>query len=287
MKRLVHPAVTREVLARHHFQFRKSLGQNFLIDGNILEKIVAAAELDKDCGVLEVGPGIGTLTQMLAEQAGWVVAVEKDERLLPILQETLAGQDHVQIVHGDVLQLDLSALFTRYFGGRRTCVVANLPYYITTPIIMKLLEEHLPLERIVVMVQQEVAERMTARPGGKEYGALSLAVQYYTETRVVCRVPRTVFIPQPQVDSLVMCLKVRQQPAVAVKDPAFFFRVVKAAFAQRRKTLLNNLLHNLPLPCSREQLQAVLKQMGIAPERRGETLSLEEFARLADSLQKM
>jgi 16S rRNA (adenine1518-N6/adenine1519-N6)-dimethyltransferase len=287
MKRLVNPSVTREIVQRHGFHFKKSLGQNFLIDPNILEQIVEAADLSEADGVLEIGPGIGTLTQALAESAGQVVAIEKDGRLLPILRETLASYPNVQIHHADVLETDLHALFEDYFLGKKTSVVANLPYYVTTPIIMKLLEERLPLHHIVVMVQREVAERMTAEPGGKEYGALSVAVQYYTDPRVICRVPRTVFIPQPQVDSVVILLRVREQPRVYVSDPDYFFSVVRASFAQRRKTLLNNLQQNLPNRLPRERITEVLEEIGIDPARRGETLSIQEFARLAEHLRKL
>lgn len=287
MRKLVNPSVTREIVERYGFHFKKSLGQNFLVDSHILDQIVTAAEITKEDGVLEVGPGIGTLTQVLAEAAGQVVAIEKDERLLPILHETLDAYNNVTIHHGDVLETSLQGLFQQYFIGRKVSVVANLPYYITTPIIMKLLEERLPLHTIVVMVQREVAERMAAQPGGKEYGALSIAVQYYTEPEVVCRVPKTVFIPQPQVDSMVIRLRVLDQPKVEVKDPDYFFRVVKASFAQRRKTLLNNLLHNLPHCPAREQLVETLTSIGIDPGRRGETLSIKEFAHLAEHLQTL
>jgi 16S rRNA (adenine1518-N6/adenine1519-N6)-dimethyltransferase len=287
MKRLVNPSVTREIVARYGFHFKKSLGQNFLIDWNILHQIVEAADLTKQDGVLEIGPGIGTLTQELAESAGQVVAIEKDDRLLPILRETLAEYPNVHIHHADVLETDLHELFRQHFDGKKTSVVANLPYYVTTPIIMKLLENHLPLHHIVVMVQREVAERMTAEPGGKEYGALSVAVQYYTDPEVVCRVPKTVFIPQPQVDSIVIRLRVRSKPRVEVTDPGYFFRVVKASFAQRRKTLLNNLQHNLPNRPAKEMIVDTLMSIGIDPGRRGETLSIQEFANMAEHLRTL
>ncbi|MBD2848322.1 16S rRNA (adenine(1518)-N(6)/adenine(1519)-N(6))-dimethyltransferase RsmA [Paenibacillus sp. IB182496] len=278
------PARTRAIIARHGFAFKKSLGQNFLIDRNILRTIVAAAELDKAKGALEIGPGIGALTQELAKSAGKVTAVEIDQRLLPILEEVMSEEPHVTLVHGDVLKLDLRALIAREFEGTSgLSVVANLPYYVTTPILMKLLEERLPLQHIVVMIQKEVAQRMTASPGSKAYGSLSVAVQYYTEARLVCTVPHTVFIPQPNVDSAVIKLTVRPEPPVAVTDEGFFFRVVQASFAQRRKTLLNNLL-SFAGKDRREALIQLLDAVAIEPSRRAETLSLAEFARLADAI---
>lgn len=278
------PKRTKEIIARHGFSFKKSLGQNFLIDQNILDKIVAAAGLDKTKGALEIGPGIGALTQKLADAAKVVTAVEIDNRLLPILAEVLEDQSHVEVVHGDVLKLDLRALMERrYADTTGVSVVANLPYYVTTPILMKLLEERLPLEHIVVMIQKEVAERMAARPGGKTYGSLSVAVQYYCEPELVCTVPHTVFIPQPNVDSAVIKLTLRAAPPVQVSDEAFFFRVVQASFAQRRKTLVNN-LGALAGKEHRETLQTLLNDCGVDPGRRGETLSLQEFARISEAL---
>lgn len=282
MKRLVNPSITREVVEGHQFRFKKQLGQNFLIDANILDKIVEAAELSDADGALEVGPGIGTLTQALAERAGTVVAIEKDSHLIPILAETLDGYTNVHVQQSDVLETDLHQLFAERFASRQVSVVANLPYYVTTPIVMKLLEEKLPLNTIVVMVQREVAERMAASPGGKDYGTLTIAVQYYTEPKIVCRVPKTAFMPQPNVESIVIKLKLRSKPAVDVKDEKLFFQVVKASFAQRRKTILNNLHHNLPLLGGKENALEVLRRSEIDPMRRGETLSLQEYARLAD-----
>lgn len=283
-KRLVHPSVTKEVVTRHGFQFKKSLGQNFLIDQNILDKIVDAAELDAQNGALEIGPGIGTLTQELCENAKQVVAVEKDNRLLSVLQETLEDYDNVHVHHADVLEADLHALFAKWFEGMEVSVVANLPYYVTTPIVMKLLEERLPLRHIVVMVQKEVADRMAAKPGGKDYGTLSIAVQYYTEPELVTRVPESAFMPAPNVESTVIKLKVRKEPAVQVRNEKLFFHLVKASFAQRRKTLLNNLQNNLQPKREKEKLLAALEQAGIDPVRRGETLSLEEYATLTEAL---
>jgi 16S rRNA (adenine1518-N6/adenine1519-N6)-dimethyltransferase len=281
------PKRTNEILKRNQLKLKKSLGQNFLVDQNILHKIVGAAELDQTKGALEVGPGIGALTQQLAKKAGRVVAVEIDQRLLPILAETLEPYPNASVIHGDVLKVDLRALFAEHFADfAGVSVVANLPYYITTPIIMKLLEDKLPLENIVVMIQKEVADRMAAKPGGKDYGSLSIAVQYYCEPEVVTIVPHTVFIPQPNVDSAVIRLRVRKQPPVQTEDEAFFFEVMQAAFVQRRKTIYNNLAARFFTKETKTQLEAVLASCGIEPSRRGETLSMDEYARLSDALRR-
>lgn len=278
------PTRTREIVNKYGFTFKKSLGQNFLIDQNILHKVADAAELTKACGVLEIGPGIGALTEKLAERAGKVVAIEIDERLLPILHELFQHETHVSIIHGDVLKLDLQALWREHFAQyEEVHVAANLPYYVTTPILMKLLEERLPVGNIVVMIQKEVADRMAASPGGKDYGSLSIAVQYYCEPQLITHVPHTVFIPRPNVDSAVICLRVREQPPVDVRDETFFFQVIKASFAHRRKTIYNNLVsrfgkHNKSL------IASVFASSGILPDRRAETLTIGEFAHLSNLL---
>jgi 16S rRNA (adenine1518-N6/adenine1519-N6)-dimethyltransferase len=278
------PNKTNEIMKKHGFVLKKSLGQNFLIDQNILRKIVGAANLDAGKGALEIGPGIGALTQQLAKAAGKVVAVEIDQRLMPILKETMQSYDHVQVIHGDILKLSLEEIFQNFAPLTQVSVVANLPYYVTTPIVMKLLEARLPLENIVVMIQKEVALRMAAPPGGKDYGSLSIAVQYYCEPELVMIVPRTVFIPQPNVDSAVIKLKVRQKPPVDVADESWFFEVVQACFAQRRKTIANNLLARFFTKETRVQLLPILSACAIDPVRRGETLTLDEYARLSNAL---
>lgn len=283
------PSKTKEIIKKHGFAVKKSLGQNFLVDQNILGRIVNAAELDETKGALEIGPGIGALTQHLARQAQKVVAVEIDQRLIPILQDVLEPYDNVEVVHGDVLKVDIAELLETHFpdGLNGISVVANLPYYITTPIVMKLLEDKLPLENIVIMIQKEVAVRMAAKPGGKEYGSLSIAVQYYCEPELVTIVPRTVFIPQPNVDSAVICLKVRKKPPVDVIDEALFFDVIRSSFAQRRKTIFNNLASRFFTKETKPQLEELLRSAGIDPSRRGETLSLQEFATLSDTLKNI
>ncbi|WP_163183882.1 16S rRNA (adenine(1518)-N(6)/adenine(1519)-N(6))-dimethyltransferase RsmA [Neobacillus sedimentimangrovi] len=280
------PVRTRDILEKYGFSFKKSLGQNFLIDTNILKKIVSFAELGEESGAIEIGPGIGALTEHLARSSKKVVAFEIDQRLLPILEETLSPYSNVKIIHQDVLKADVKRVMSQEFEHiEDVMVVANLPYYVTTPIIMKLLEDHLPIRGIVCMLQKEVADRISAKPGTKDYGSLSIAVQYYTEVETVMTVPKTVFVPQPNVDSAVIRLTKRATPAVKVKDERFFFLVTKASFAQRRKTLLNNLTSQLPDgKQKKEDILAALESSGIEPSRRGETLTLEEFARLSDAL---
>ena len=273
---IASPLVTNHILHRFKLRADKKLGQNFLIDENIVRNIVAAAELSDKDTVLEVGPGIGTLTQGLAESGASVVAVELDKRLLPVLDTTLEGYDNVRIVNGDILQVDIM----QTVGVDEFKVCANLPYYITTPIIFALLEKRLPMERLVAMVQKEVAERMAAKPGGKDYGALSVAIQYYTEPEIAFIVPPSSFIPAPSVDSAVIVCKRREKPPVEVCDEALFFRVVKAAFSLRRK-MLNNSLKNMGI--KGEQVAKWLELAGVDGKRRAETLSLEDFAALTNT----
>lgn len=281
------PSRTKEILRTFGFTMKKSLGQNFLIDRNILRKIVDAAKLDATQGVLEIGPGIGALTEQLARSAGRVAAIEIDKRLIPILEQVLQPYPHASIIHADVLKTDLRQVIHAHQAGiSGWSVVANLPYYVTTPIVMKLLEERLPLHRIVVMVQREVAERMAAAPGSKDYGSLSIAVQYYSIPELICIVPHTVFIPQPHVDSAVIRLNVRSVPPVEVDDEEHFFSVVQAAFAQRRKTIANNLLNRFMKKEERRQLEEVMQRCGIDPDRRGETLDVAEFAILSNELRR-
>ena len=273
---IASPQVTQHILNRFKLRADKKLGQNFLIDENVVRQIVAAAELSEADTVLEVGPGIGTLTQGLAESKARVVAVELDTRLLPVLATTLEGYDNVRVVHGDILKVNIM----EEVGAPSFKVCANLPYYITTPIIFALLEKRLPMERLVAMVQKEVAERMAAQPGGKEYGALSVAIQYYTEPEIAFIVPPTSFIPAPAVDSAVIVCKRRSKPPVEVCDEALFFRVVKAAFSLRRK-MLSNSLKNMGI--KGEQVTKWLELAGVDGKRRAETLSLEDFAKLTNS----
>lgn len=282
-KDIATPTRTKEILEKYGFSFKKSLGQNFLIDTNILHNIIDAADLTKDKGAIEIGPGIGALTEQLGRAAGKVIAVEIDQRLLPILEDTLSPYENIEVVHGDVLELNLKEILAEKMAGfEKLSVVANLPYYVTTPILMKLLEERLPLENIVVMIQKEVAERIAAKPGTKEYGSLSVAAQFYADTQVAMIVPASVFVPRPNVDSAVIRLKVRERPPVEVDDEDVFFRVVRASFALRRKTLLNNLMNGLFLKTQKDEVIQMLADISIDPVRRGETLSIEEFARLAN-----
>ncbi|RYL89818.1 16S rRNA (adenine(1518)-N(6)/adenine(1519)-N(6))-dimethyltransferase RsmA [Sporolactobacillus sp. Y61] len=286
-KYISSPKRTADLIRRHHLTLKKSLGQNFLVDENILRKIVACAQLSKDDLVLEIGPGAGALTQLLADAAKKVIAVEIDRRLEAILSETLQNHNNVSIRYGDVLKMDLRQLLAGVCPpGSSVTVVANLPYYVTTPILMKLLSDDLPVKRIVVMIQKEVAGRLEADPGAKSYGSLSIAVQYKADPKVVMTVPKTVFVPQPNVDSAVIRLDIRPKKKVAVTDETFFFKVVRASFAQRRKTLINNLVNNLFSKERKEKLIQTLADAGIDPGRRGESLSIEEFARLSDALRK-
>lgn len=281
------PSRTQEILEKYNFSFKKSLGQNFLIDVNILKNIIKQADIDHRIGVIEVGPGIGSLTEQLALHAKRVVAYEIDDRLLPILDETLEAYSNVTVIHQDILQVNLDEEISKYFSDcEEVHLVANLPYYITTPILMHVLESSKQVNRLTVMLQKEVAERMAAKPNTKEYGSLSIAVQYYTETKLVIDVPKTVFMPQPKVVSSVLTLERRKQPPVEVVDEGFFFEVVQASFAHRRKTIRNNLLRFLKDRFSKEQVLAALKEARLDESRRAESLSMEEFADLTRSLQQ-
>lgn len=279
---LGNPQNTIEVIQKYEFRFRKKFGQNFLIDTHVLDKIIRAANITKDDMVLEIGPGIGTMTQYLAEAAGKVIAVEIDKNLIPILEETLADYDNVRVINEDVLKVDLKKLADEENGGRPVKVVANLPYYITTPIIMGLFENEVPLESITVMVQKEVADRMQTGPGSKDYGALSLAVQYYAEPYIVANVPPNCFMPRPNVGSAVIRLTRHENPPVVVKDEKLMFEIIRASFNQRRKTLANGLNNSDKLNFSKEKITEAIEKLGKGASVRGEALTLEEFARLTN-----
>ena len=272
------------MLNKYQFTFQKKFGQNFLIDCHVLDKIIAAAEITKEDFVVEIGPGIGTMTQYLAYAAREVCAVEIDRSLIPILQDTLGAYDNVTVINEDILKVDLAALAREKNQGRPIKVVANLPYYITTPIIMGLFEKHVPVSSITVMVQKEVAMRMQTGPGSKDYGALSLAVQYYAQPYLVANVPPNCFMPRPKVGSAVIRLTLHQDPPVQVKDEQLLFRLIRASFNQRRKTLLNGLRGDGQLDFTKEEIEEAIARCGFAPAVRGESLSLEEFARLSDAL---
>lgn len=287
MANLGNPKNTIEIIQKYEFMFQKKFGQNFLIDTHVLEKIISAAGITKNDCVLEIGPGIGTMTQYLAENAGHVVAVEIDRNLIPILKETLADYDNVTVINEDILRVDIKALAEEYNGGKPIKVVANLPYYITTPIIMGLFESGVPIDNITVMVQKEVADRMKEGPGSKDYGALSLTVQYYAEPEIVANVPPNCFIPRPNVGSAVIRLTRHKEMPVEVKDPALMFKIIRASFNQRRKTLQNGLGNAPELPYTKEQIAAAIAEMGLTPTIRGEALSLAQFAQLSDILGEM
>ena len=282
--KLSNPQNTIQVIQKHGFAFQKKFGQNFLIDAHVLDKIIAAAGVTADDMVLEIGPGIGTMTQYLAERARQVTAVEIDTNLIPILKETLSDYDNVTVINEDILKVDIKKLAEEYNGGKPIKVVANLPYYITTPIIMGLFESGVPIDNITVMVQKEVALRMQAGPGTKDYGALSLAVQYYAEPYIVANVPPNCFIPRPNVGSAVIRLTRHQTPPVEVKDRELMFKLIRASFNQRRKTLLNGLNNSPELSFGKEQIAAAIEQLGVPAAVRGEALTLEQFARLSDLL---
>lgn len=277
---LTSPKTIKDIASRFDFSFKKGLGQNFLTSRDVLEQIAEAAEVED--GVLEIGPGFGVLTQELCQHAKKVVSLEIDERLIEVLEYTLSEYDNVKIINKDVLKTDLRALINEEFDGKKISVAANLPYYITTPIITRLLEEKLPLNNIVVMVQKEVAQRLKAKPSTKDYGAITLLCQYYSEPEIITTVPAGLFVPPPKVDSAVLKLKLLDKPRVSVKDEDIFFKTVKAAFSQRRKTLQNCISSYFSI--AKDQISELLESVGVDPLRRGETLSIEEFAMVADSL---
>ena len=283
-EKLSNPQKTIEIIKKYDFVFQKKYGQNFLIDANVLDKIIDAAEIGPDDFVLEIGPGIGTLTQYLAESAREVTAVEIDSHLIPILEETLQNYDNVTVLNEDILKVDIAELARQKNKGKPIKVVANLPYYITTPIIMGLFESHVPIDNITVMVQKEVAERMQVGPGTKDYGALSLAVQYYAKPYLAANVPPNCFIPRPKVGSAVIRLTKYQEPPVQVKDERLMFRLIRASFNQRRKTLQNSLSNSPELNITKAQTAEALEKMGLPAAVRGEKLTLEQFARLSDLL---
>lgn len=284
MADLASPAKTAAVINKYNFMFRKKFGQNFLIDASVVEEIIDAAGINGEDTVLEIGPGIGTMTQYLAERAGRVIAVEIDRALIPILEDTLSAYDNVRVINDDILKVDLNRLSEEENGGRPIKVVANLPYYITTPIIMALLEKEVPLESITIMVQKEVAERMKTGPGSKDYGALSLAVQYYAEPVIVTEVPPHCFMPRPGVSSMVIRLDRYKEPPVTPKDPDKMFKLIRASFNHRRKTLSNGLSTDPSLGLSREKVTEALEKMGLPVDIRGEKLDLAQFAELSDQL---
>lgn len=280
--KLSNPKETIQVIQKYQFAFQKKFGQNFLIDPHVLDKIIAAAQISKDDCVLEIGPGIGTLTQYLAENARQVVAVEIDSNLIPILEETLKDYPNVTVINEDILKVDMEGLAKEYNQGRPIKVAANLPYYITTPIIMRLFEQQVPVDNITVMVQKEVADRMQAGPGSKDYGALSLAVQYYASPYIVANVPPNCFIPRPNVGSAVIRLTRHKEPPVKVKDEKLMFRLIRASFNQRRKTLQNSLNNSPELSYTKEQIGQAIGSLGLGATVRGEALTLEQFGALAD-----
>ena len=286
IKHLGNPTNTLEIIKKYDFAFQKKFGQNFLIDGNVVEKIVRDAGVTKDDFVLEIGPGIGTMTQILCENAREVVAVEIDTKLIPILEDTLSGYENVTVINQDVLKLDINALAQEKNGGKPIKVVANLPYYITTPIIMGLFESHVPLDSITIMVQKEVADRMQVGPGTKDYGALSLAVQYYADPRIILNVPASCFMPRPNVDSAVIKLTRHREIPVHVDNEKFMFKIIRASFNQRRKTLANGLNNSGEIQLSKEVIQESIEEMQLSPSIRGEALTLSQFAELSNIINR-
>lgn len=281
-----NPKSTMEIISKYNFNFKKDFGQNFLIDGNVLQRIVECAEVTADDTVIEIGPGIGSMTQYLCRAAKHVIAIEIDKTLIPILEETLGEYDNIKIINEDVLKVDLKAIAEEYNGGKPVKVVANLPYYITTPIIMGLFEKDVPIDSITVMVQKEVADRMQVGPGTKDYGALSLAVQYYSKPHIVLNVSPECFVPKPKVGSAVIRMDKYKEPHVKARDSKFMFKIIRAAFNQRRKTLANALKNSAELSLDKESIESAIRELGLSPTVRGEALTLEEFARLSDILYK-
>ncbi|ADZ82388.1 16S rRNA (adenine(1518)-N(6)/adenine(1519)-N(6))-dimethyltransferase RsmA [Cellulosilyticum lentocellum] len=282
MRKIATVEGTRAIISKYPFAFQKKFGQNFLIDPQVLDKIIDAAEITKEDCVIEIGPGIGCVTQALLEKAGKVISIEIDNQLIPILEEQFGAEPHFKLIHNDVLKVDLAALIAEESPNRRIKVVANLPYYITTPIIMALLEDELPIESITVMVQKEVADRLSSKPGTKQYGAIAVSVNYFSTPELVVDVPRNCFMPSPNVDSAVIKLNVHEEPLVKTNNVKQMFRIIKAAFLLRRKTLLNTLAAHGDLGIDKERLKELLDESGIGAQTRGETLSIEEFARLSD-----
>lgn len=281
------PSATKEIINKYSFAFQKKFGQNFLIDSNVLESIIRGAEITKDDFVLEIGPGIGTMTQYLCEAARQVVAVEIDKMLIPILEDTLSEYDNVEVINQDVLKVDIKSLAEEKNNGKPIKVVANLPYYITTPIIMGLFESGVPIDSITIMVQKEVADRMQTGPGSKDYGALSLAVQYYATAKVILNVSATCFMPRPNVDSAVIKLTRHKEPTVNVADEKLMFKIIRASFNQRRKTLVNGLKNSPELSFSKEQIVKAIEKIGKPETIRGEAFTLEEFAELANAFTEL
>lgn len=284
MATLGNPQETIAVLKKHDFQFQKKFGQNFLIDTHVLEKIMDAAGVTKEDCVLEIGPGIGTMTQYLCERAREVIAVEIDKKLIPVLEDTLSAYDNVSVLNEDILKVDIAGLAREKNGGKPLKVVANLPYYITTPIIMGLFESHVPLDNVTIMVQKEVADRMKAEPGTKDYGALSLAIAYYAECYLAANVPPNCFMPRPNVGSAVIRLTCHKKPPVSVQNEQHMFKLIRASFNQRRKTLQNSLYNYSGLSHTKEEISAAIEALGLLPTVRGETLTLEQFAQLSNHL---
>lgn len=282
-KKLYSPSTIKDIMNRYGFKFSKKLGQNFLIDGNIISNICDNSEVSENDEIIEIGPGIGVLSYELCKRAKKVVAIELDKTLIPVLNENLEEFDNFKLIQGDVLKIDLESLIAEEFEGKSIKIVANLPYYITTPIIMKLLEEKLAIDKIVVMVQKEVADRFASKPGSKSYGAITIAVNYYADVRTVVNVPSTVFMPRPNVDSAVIMLDILKKPRVEVADEQLMFKLIKSSFGQRRKTILNA-LSSMDMGLEKEEIKEVLESSGFDPRIRGEKLSIEDYAKLSDAM---